>query len=687
MRATLPFSLIPSTRSCTTRPLSLPHRAKSPPSFPPRSREDPPAVCLVRYPGAGEDAGALHGPFSASGAGKPKAPHPREGAKEFRFWLGTSTGFAIGSGCSGETDTGEVVFYKVATQSKKKMGRHAEGVKRILDPEAFEDFMHRHGEVLEMREEVADKFRDLNPGGMENLCPEGFLLNPWIVNWLREGGRFDLKKWDTLKYQETVEYYYRFSIMFKLAKKITQKKPSVDELVTTEWLSYLSVPPEYTTRADIAFSANQILYGKYATVLWCNIDYWRGEFTFVGGYHLEEGVPETYWTVGATENLAQQMVEEDLRLLAMAAPEFVFPCEPFRSLRAEELGIPEVPLPGETSRILRKVLPEMGIPGEARFIENWSRHMERKHLRLGIKLRDLPKKRPHSIPEMLMPIRDICMDLREEMFSKWTHATLYMSLDPGITGCSTQQNFWGMSQWWSDPWVAMNANRIFGWPLELYTYTPLPPILNTMLAMPLEMWRRRLSELYFTGPKGILLDPVTKLCSPEERTPLLHDIRRLMFEKGKMYKNFAMPYDEGIPPPSAFLTAIPCPFYKEGNLKDFITNPDNLSKEYWELLESEGGIDKKTGRIPPYSEFPRLKWLFDPNIEWLKAKDFPPLDWSRGQVWPMDLTREKMELMVEEGYDGSGKEVFQYSALADEKMGRKGKTIMLGTMPCKLPTL
>jgi len=68
-----------------------------------------------------------------------------------------------------------------------------------------------------------------------------------------------------------------------------------------------------------------------------------------------------------------------------------------------------------------------------------------------------------------------------------------------------------------------------------------------------------------------------------------------------------------------------------------------------QLLESEGGIDFKTGKIPSYDEVPRLKWLFDPTIEWLKPKDFPEIDWSRGQVWPLDLTREKMEIMVEEG--------------------------------------
>jgi hypothetical protein len=529
-----------------------------------------------------------------------------------------------------------------------KRGKHVEGVKRILDPEAFEDFTRRHGQVLEMREEVADKFKDLNPDGVENLMPEGFPgLHPWMANWIRERGGWDLKKNDRLEFETLREFLHRFNVFFRVAREYLKEKPSVEELVTTKWLSYLSVPPIFTVRADLAASTNQLLFGKYATVMFPAIDYWKAEFFLCGGYHLEEGLPTTFWTVGITEDI-NQMDEKDIELMKNAAPKYSLPAE-----------VPDV--------------------------EAWARNMNRKHLRLGIRLRDCPKKCPHSIPEMVKPARGILMDLREEMFAEWGHATLYMALWPGIFGCGTQQNFFGMSQWWCDPWTAINATRIYGWPLQLYTYTPLPPILNTMLTMPLEMWKRRLSVLYFTGPKGILLDPVTKLYVPEDRAPLIHDIRRLMFEEGKMYKNFALPRDNGIPPPPALFTSMPCPFYKEGNVRDFFTNPDNLSKEYWELLESEGGINRKTGHIPTYAEVPRLKWLFDPNFEWLKPTDFPPVDWSKGQVWPIDVTREKMELMVEEGYDGSGKDILHYSALADKKMGQLGKIIMLGTMPYKLP--
>ncbi|MEM1981821.1 MAG: hypothetical protein QW788_04615, partial [Candidatus Hadarchaeales archaeon] len=197
---------------------------------------------------------------------------------------------------------------------------------------------------------------------------------------------------------------------------------------------------------------------------------------------------------------------------------------------------------------------------------------------------------------------------------------------------------------------------------------------------------RLMSGLYLRGPKGLLCDAVGKNSSPPKKTPLLHSIRKLTLE-GKMFREFARPFDDGIPPPRALLTAMPAPIYKETTLKELNLweNPENLPKEYKELLEAEAGVDFKTGRVPPYDEVPRLKWLFDPTIEWLKPKDFPPIDWSKGQVWPLDITREKMEIMVEEGYDGSGKDLLHYSCLADRKLGQYGKTIMLGTMPYKLP--
>jgi hypothetical protein len=508
---------------------------------------------------------------------------------------------------------------------------------------------------MAMREEIASKLRDINPPELgENIYPESLLLWPWGINWVRDHGGMNLSLWNKLKYYEWIEWMYRFRTFYVDTMKIMNEKPTVDKVITRNYLGYLSFPPVYLARGDLSFSTNQLLYGKYATCIWMGVDYWKAEFNWFGGYHLEEGKPISYWTVGGEREMVEQLTQDDLEVIKGAAPDLSVPC-------------------------LNRDDPE--------FVEKWEAMMERRHLRLGLKLREICKKVPYDIHAWAKPVREILMDVREEQYPKWTHATFYISLRPGAYSALGVHPgiFWGGSNWWHHPWIAMNAERIFGLPMQFYTYFPIPPILNTLLALPDELFIRRLSELYLMGPKGLLCDALTKMLVPKEKAPLYHEMAEYCWKNG-IYKGWASPYDSGMPQPRALLTALPgLPFYKEANIRDFIAKPENLPKQYWELLEAEAGVDRKSGRIPTYSEVPRLKWLFDPTIEWLKPKDFPPVDWAKGQVWPYDITREKMEIMVEEGYDGSGKDVLHYSALADKKMGQLGKIIMLGTTPYRLP--
>ena len=519
--------------------------------------------------------------------------------------------------------------------------KHLEGVSRVLSPEAFEDFKRRlSGTALEIREKQAEYYRDTYPPGYEHIAPDGMATEPWYLNWVRERGGITMEEYDKLIYEEFVEWAYRVIHAIGICKRAVAEKPPVSELIKAKWLCHLSHPPAYMVRPDLGFSTTQMLYGKYATTMWCHVDWWRGEFVWFQGYHNEDGVPVQHWIIGMTKEIVQHFDEEDRQKLLTPSDFMAVP--------------PDVTAP-----------------------------LDRRHLRTGIKLREIPKRSPYDLVEWLRMARDIIKDLREEIFPRWTHATLYISTSPGNMGIASQHAFW-TAQFWALVWMAMNATRLIGIPIMFYTYEPLPPILNTLLALPAELWVRRLEELFTTGPKGLVCDAINKVITPEKKTPMLHQMREL-YLKGKAFKGLAIPYDEGIPPPKAFFTALPAPVYREVNIRDIFANPDKLPKEYWELLESEGGVDRKTGRIPPYNEVPRIKWLFDPTIEWLKPSDFPPIDWKEGQVWPVDMTREKLQIMVEEGYDGSGENILHYSCLADRKMGQEGKLVLLGTTPYKLP--
>jgi hypothetical protein len=519
------------------------------------------------------------------------------------------------------------------------VGAHSENLRKLLLPPAYEDFLRRLGERLSTREEIASFFRDLNPPGTEHLLPEGWVVNPWMVNWLRERKALSLQDCYRMQYETLVEWSYRELEAIRISKKLGGIPP--EELFRSEWLCYSGQPPAYLVRPELGFSSTVLLYGRHVTVVYAHPNFWTGEFEALHGYHVEEGVPAQCWLVGVTKEVYEHFDPEDREKLAKSG---------------ELVSAPEDP----------------------------TYVLDRREATTGLRMRELPRGCPYHTEDWLKPLRDLLLDLRWERFQRWVHADLYVAISPGNLGTSTQQNFWAISQFWGDPWLSFNAER-WGIPFAPFTYSPFPSQLKEMSELPREVWLRRMAELFLTGPGGMLCDAVTKLVTPRRKTPFLHGIRDLLLE-GKMYENFASPFDDGIPPPRALLTALPPGVnYRPAKLTEIFADPSQLPPQYRELLESEAGVDFRTGRIPPYEEVPRLKWLFDPTIEWLKPKDFPEIDWSRGQVWPLDITREKMEIMVEEGYDGSGKDILHYSCLADRKLGQYGKTILLGTMPYKLP--
>ncbi|MEM2536211.1 MAG: hypothetical protein QW435_04355, partial [Candidatus Hadarchaeales archaeon] len=444
------------------------------------------------------------------------------------------------------------------------MGIHSEKVKKLLSPPSYEDFLRRMGEKLKIREEIANAFRDLNPPGTEHLLPEGWVVNPWIVNWLRERKSLSLQECHKMEYETLIEWSYRELNAIRMSERIGRVSP--EESIEAKWLCYSGQPPAYLVRLELGFSSTVLLYGRHTTVVYTHPNFWTGEFEALHGYHVEEGVPAQCWLVGVTKEIYEHFDLEDREKLAKPS-DFV------------------------------------SAPDDPTYV------LERREITTGLRLRELPKGCPYNTTEWLRPLRDLLLDLRWEKFQKWVHADLYVAISPGNLGTSTQQNFWAISQFWGDPWLSFNAER-WGVPFSPFTYLPFPSQLEEMKDLPRENWLRRMAELFLTGPGGILCDAVTKLVTPRRKTPFLHGIRDLILE-GKMYKEFAEPFDEGIPPPRAMLTALPPGVnYLPANLREFINDPSLLPKEYKELLEAEAGVDFKTGRVPPYDEVPRLKWLF-----------------------------------------------------------------------------
>ncbi|MEM3012814.1 MAG: hypothetical protein QW084_05585, partial [Candidatus Hadarchaeales archaeon] len=392
-----------------------------------------------------------------------------------------------------------------------------------------------------------------------------------MANWVRERYRWEEGLYHRLAYEEFMEWAHRVWEGILRWRRVVKEKPKPEELATTDWLAYLGAPPGFLTRPDLALRNSPLTYPT--TFVWFHLDYWKMEFDWAQGVHFRGKMPHSYWAIGVGDELASHMTEE------------------------ERMGFPRSYAISPT---------------------NFTYMPYRKDLTTGIRLFELPRRYSFDPQEWFPLARNIVRDFLDEMLPCWSKFPLVVSLSPGVSGIGSQQSFWSFSGFLSEVWLSMQNHKL-GYPFRFYGYEgPNTPEREIATTISREGFARLMAGLYLRGPGGILCDAVGKNSSPPKRAPLLHSIRKLTFE-GKMFKGFAAPFDDGIPPPRALLTAFPAPVYKETTVEklNLWEKPENLPKEYKELLESEAGVDFRTGRVPPYDEVPRLKWLFDPTIEWL----------------------------------------------------------------------
>jgi hypothetical protein len=198
-----------------------------------------------------------------------------------------------------------------------------------------------------------------------------------------------------------------------------------------------------------------------------------------------------------------------------------------------------------------------------------------------------------------------------------------------------------------------------------YAEYPFPAIFNLFANTTAETYATRLTAVA-TGYE--IYHP---LQLNEEKAPLLWRIRRHIWEHGP-FNEIVMGAPDGtmLTPRSIARMISPIMLPEGGNIRKFLADPP--SEEFWEVLESdEVGMDRETGRIPPIDEVLRLSFVSDPTDEPIPTNKFPKMDIGVGQVWPLDMTLEKVEIMVDEGYSGLGDNIEHYSKLADKKMGKK----------------
>ncbi|MFX1451560.1 MAG: hypothetical protein ACFFCM_11995 [Promethearchaeota archaeon] len=136
---------------------------------------------------------------------------------------------------------------------------------------------------------------------------------------------------------------------------------------------------------------------------------------------------------------------------------------------------------------------EDGVPVDYWYIVGEDEVFERRHIKLGTRLRDIPSKTKDFVKGGFQ-ILDILKDVRNERSPQWSDSAYSMCM-LWITGAINM--FVEPSSWsaLAEIWDGVNAKKIYGRPDYFYCYVPWPPIMNLLFAMGRPEFTMRLTGL------------------------------------------------------------------------------------------------------------------------------------------------------------------------------------------------
>ncbi|NVM32006.1 MAG: hypothetical protein HWN65_24410 [Candidatus Helarchaeota archaeon] len=136
---------------------------------------------------------------------------------------------------------------------------------------------------------------------------------------------------------------------------------------------------------------------------------------------------------------------------------------------------------------------EDGIPFDYWYLLSDDEVFERRHMKLGWRLREIPKK-TNDFNKSGKRIMDILRDVRNERTPQWSDSAYSMSMVwlSGAVNILMEPSSWGSL---AEIWDGVNAKKIYGRPDHWFCYFPWPPILTTLFAMDRPSWTIRLTGL------------------------------------------------------------------------------------------------------------------------------------------------------------------------------------------------
>ncbi|MFX0132828.1 MAG: hypothetical protein ACFFDN_04200 [Candidatus Hodarchaeota archaeon] len=134
---------------------------------------------------------------------------------------------------------------------------------------------------------------------------------------------------------------------------------------------------------------------------------------------------------------------------------------------------------------------EDGYPVDYWFMFPNDEYLDRRHMKLGYKLKEIPK-RIDNLSIAASRVRDIMLDLRNERNPQWANSSYQVSLFfLMVGGAKGFSNYDAIGQTYD----GVNAQNKYGLPHSLFLYEPWPPMLNTMFALTRSQWCQSISRM------------------------------------------------------------------------------------------------------------------------------------------------------------------------------------------------
>ncbi|MHA1377206.1 MAG: hypothetical protein ACTSRG_02380 [Candidatus Helarchaeota archaeon] len=134
---------------------------------------------------------------------------------------------------------------------------------------------------------------------------------------------------------------------------------------------------------------------------------------------------------------------------------------------------------------------EEGYPTDYWFIFPDEEEFNRRHMKLGYKLKEMPL-RYSDLAIAASKTRDIMMDIRNERYPQWSSSSYHVTMFYLMVGGMTKFSNWDSI---GQIYDGVNAKNVYGLPHYMFGYEPWPPMLNTFFALSRSQWCVSISRI------------------------------------------------------------------------------------------------------------------------------------------------------------------------------------------------